>query len=148
MVYKNMKRIFIVCVILFLFNIFSFNFLLAQPLGSTAETSPSQSSGYSGGARFGLDDLAQKVRFDTISGEKDARKILFRILRYLLGFTSIVAVAMVLYGGFLWTTSGGNDEKVQKGKNVLKWAVIGIIIITSAWGIISTIMKIGGEFFK
>ena len=40
-----------------------------------------------------------------------------------------VALAFFIYGGFVWIMSGGNSEKVQKGKTVITNAVIGIAII-------------------
>jgi len=37
--------------------------------------------------------------------------------------------AVSIYGGFNWMTAAGNAEKVEKGKQILVWATIGLIVI-------------------
>lgn len=64
-----------------------------------------------------------------------------KIIRTALGLLGIVAVVLVLYGGFVYMTAGGNEEKVEQGKKILMNAGIGLIIILSAYGIVSFVMK-------
>ena len=61
---------------------------------------------------------------------------LFKLLLVL----GILALSLVLYAGFLWMTSAGNEEKIDKAKGILKNAVIGLIIIMSSWGIVTFII--------
>ena len=58
-----------------------------------------------------------------------------KIIQVLLGLLGIIAVCIIIYGGFLWTTSGGSEDKINKAKQLLRNAVIGLIIILSSWGI-------------
>lgn len=46
----------------------------------------------------------------------------------------LLAVWAVVYGGLLMTLSGGEDEKIKKWKDVVKWALIGFlwVVMTSA----------------
>ena len=53
-----------------------------------------------------------------------------------------VAVVVLLYGGFMLLTSGGDEGKLTKGKNALWMAVWGIIIAFAAWIIVDTILKV------
>ncbi len=71
----------------------------------------------------------------------DPRIILARIVQIVLGFLAIIAVSLVIYGGFLWMTSAGNQEKVAKAKRVLVNAVIGLIIILSSFDIASFVLS-------
>ncbi len=48
-------------------------------------------------------------------------------IRALLGVAGAIALLMFVYGGFLWMTAAGNDERIKKGKNTLLWASIGIV---------------------
>lgn len=82
-------------------------------------------------ANLGLED----------GGEKDIRVFLAEIVRYFITFLGIIAVAMVMYSGFLWMTSAGDPEKVNRAKQALINSVIGLIIIISAFAIVTFIIN-------
>ncbi len=44
----------------------------------------------------------------------------------------IVAVIMIIYGGFKYITSGGDSGNVSSAKNTLIYAIIGLIIVALA----------------
>ena len=52
-----------------------------------------------------------------------------RITFFLTWGMSIVAILVLIYGGFLYITAGGEAEKAEKGKKAIIGAVIGIIVI-------------------
>jgi Zn-dependent protease with chaperone function len=62
-------------------------------------------------------------------GTRDIRNGVMSIIQYALGFLGIIAIVLMLYGGFLWLTSAGNEEKVGQAKKVIIAAVIGLVII-------------------
>lgn len=64
-----------------------------------------------------------------------------QFLQYALSFLAIIAVAFVLYGGVIWLTSSGSETLVTKARKILFAGLIGLIIITSAWVIISFVMN-------
>jgi hypothetical protein len=41
----------------------------------------------------------------------------------------------------LWMTSLGNTQQIEKGKETLKWATIGLMIIFASYAILSFIFK-------
>ena len=57
------------------------------------------------------------------------------IIDKLLGFLGLIAVAVILYGGFRWMTAGGNEDAVKKAKHTLTAGIIGLVIVLAAWGI-------------
>jgi len=57
------------------------------------------------------------------------------LITTLLGLLGLVALVMVLIGGFKWMTSGGNEEKVGEAKKLLGAGVIGLVIILAAYAI-------------
>ncbi|MEK7606706.1 MAG: Ig-like domain-containing protein [Patescibacteria group bacterium] len=65
----------------------------------------------------------------------DPRVILARIINAILLFLGVGAVVLVLYGGFLWMTAAGNEERIGKAKKVLVNAAIGLVIIFSSFAI-------------
>ncbi|MFC1598258.1 pilin [Patescibacteria group bacterium] len=65
--------------------------------------------------------------------------ITLNIISAFLSIFGIITVVLIIYGGFTILTSGGNDEKVQKGRQILFWAIIGAVVILSSLGIVSFI---------
>lgn len=59
----------------------------------------------------------------------------------LLGILGIVFVVLVVYAGFLYLTSNGGEENVKKAKKLLTQAVIGLILIVSAYAISSYVIS-------
>lgn len=68
-------------------------------------------------------------------GNKDPRDMAVSIIQVVLGFLAIIVVLLVLYGGFVWMTAGGNEDKIATGKKIITAGVVGLIIILAAWGI-------------
>ena len=68
-------------------------------------------------------------------GTKDVRETVASILRVAMGLLGIVAVVIVLIGGFTWMTAGGNEEKVGEAKKWIFAGVIGLAIILSAFAL-------------
>ena len=74
-------------------------------------------------------------------GSGDVRETAARIINVALGFLGIVAVIIVLMGGFKYMISGGNEEKVGEAKKLIVSGIIGLAIILSAWAITSFVIS-------
>ncbi|MFH2063451.1 MAG: hypothetical protein ABIJ46_04880 [bacterium] len=68
-------------------------------------------------------------------GTKDVRETVGSVIRAFMGLLGIVAVLLILYGGFKWMTAGGNDDQVGEAKKIIISGIIGLIIIMSAYAI-------------
>ena len=55
------------------------------------------------------------------------------IIYAFLSILGVVFIVLIIYAGFLWMTSAGSEEKVKKAKDIMLAAVIGLIIIFSAY---------------
>jgi threonine/homoserine/homoserine lactone efflux protein len=71
------------------------------------------------------------------------RDALRTIVNYFLFFLGIIATVMVIYGGFLYVTSAGEESQTEKGKNILIYAAIGIIIILVSFAIVNALISAG-----
>ena len=69
-------------------------------------------------------------------GTSDLKETVINILQLVLGLLTLIAVVMIIWGGFTWLTAGGNEEKVEKAKQIITAAVIGLIVILLAWAIV------------
>ena len=70
--------------------------------------------------------------------EGSFRSILRTIINFVLYFLGLVATIMVIYGGFLYITSQGEDT--EKAKKVLMYAAIGIVIILISFALVNTLL--------
>ena len=68
-------------------------------------------------------------------GTKDLRESAIDIINVVLGFLGIVAIIIILWGGFMWMTAGGNEEKVTKARQLLVAGITGLVIILAAYAI-------------
>ncbi len=69
-------------------------------------------------------------------GTADLEATVINIIQWALGFLGLIAVVMILYGGFIWMTAAGNEDKVSTAKKVISAAVVGLIIVLLAWAIV------------
>lgn len=86
---------------------------------------------------LGLQPIQNNIKL----GNEDIRIIAGRIISVVLGLLGVIAFGLVLYAGFLIMTSAGNEEKVAQGKRVMVNALIGFIIIISAFTIVQFVLK-------
>lgn len=68
-------------------------------------------------------------------GNKDPRAIATGIINVILGFVGIIAVILIIVGGFKWMTAGGNEDKVDEAKRLMIAGVTGLAIVLAAFGI-------------
>ena len=68
-------------------------------------------------------------------GTADIRVTIARIINVFMGLLGIIAVVIILYGGFIWMTAAGNEERVDKARKMIVAGVIGLAIILSAYAI-------------
>lgn len=79
------------------------------------------------------------IKEETNLASGDPVNITISYIRWVLGLLGLIAVIMMIWGGFVWMTAAGNEEKVTKAKKVLKYAVTGLIIILLSWAIVAFI---------
>jgi len=79
-------------------------------------------------------------------GTADLESTVVRVVQWVLGFLGLVAVIMILIGGFQWMTAGGNEEKVASAKKIISAAVIGLIVVLLAWAIVTFVVSSTGTW--
>lgn len=71
----------------------------------------------------------------------DVKVIIGTIIKGVLGIMGGLVLLMVVYGGSTWITAAGSPEKVKSGSQTILWALLGAIITTASYIILSGIMK-------
>jgi len=74
-------------------------------------------------------------------GSEDVRGTVAGIINVALGLLGVVAVVIILWGGFRWMTAGGNDEKVGEARKIIFSGIIGLAIVLSAWAIAKFVLE-------
>ncbi|MFH0853810.1 MAG: pilin [bacterium] len=62
-------------------------------------------------------------------------------IKLVLGALGLFGLVMFIWGGVNMMTSAGNPEKVQKAKETLVWATLGLIIILGSWVILRFVLN-------
>ncbi len=57
------------------------------------------------------------------------------IIAMLLNFVGMIAIIVILYGGFVYMTSQGEDEKINQSKQIIKNGILGILVVMMSYGI-------------
>lgn len=71
----------------------------------------------------------------------DVEVTIIRVINMALGFMGILAVIMVILGGFWYLTAAGNEDQAKKGAKYILYALIGIIIVSSSYAISYTLLS-------
>ena len=89
---------------------------------------------------------AGPAKIDNPIGVTDPNQIIGLVIKGFLGIAGSVALAMFVYGGLVWMTAMGTPDKVTKGKDIILWATIGLVVIFSAFALVNFVLNnvIGG----
>lgn len=71
-----------------------------------------------------------QVRDDTFFAET-----LGSVVFALLTFTGLVFTALIVYGGYKLMLARGNEQEVEKGKAIIRSAIIGLIVTLASYSI-------------
>jgi len=85
---------------------------------------------------------AQAVALSSPIGNPSIPTLIGRVIGAALGVAGVAALLMFIYGGYLWLISGGNPETIKKGKGTLVWAVIGLVVIFTAFVAVNFVIQV------
>ena len=86
-------------------------------------------------------DLGLEYGAATGLGSTDVRTTIASIIKVAMNLLGIVAVVIIVIGGFKWMTAGGNDDQVGEAKKWIFSGVIGLAIIVSAYALASFVIN-------
>jgi hypothetical protein len=73
--------------------------------------------------------------------DRDPREAAIDLIKLIMTFLGIIAVVIILLGGFKWMTAAGNEDKVGEAKKLIGAGVIGLVIILSAFLIVNFVVN-------
>lgn len=80
-------------------------------------------------------DKPDEHEMSYFSGDKGTpvAKFIIQIVDFLSRIIGTVAILMIIIGGLIWITGGGNENQVSKGKDTIVYAIIGLVVAFSAY---------------
>ncbi len=61
------------------------------------------------------------------------------VIEFVIKAAFIICICLIIYGGFRWLFSFGNDENIAAGQKAIINALLGLMIVLAAWLIVNTI---------
>ncbi|MCD6471237.1 hypothetical protein J7K86_01780 [bacterium] len=88
-----------------------------------------------------LNEGLENFLAQTNLGNAPLPDVIGRVVKIALSFLGLVAVIIIIVGGFQWMTSGGNEEKIGKAKKLMLSGIVGLVIIVLAYAIASFVIS-------
>ena len=81
-----------------------------------------------------------KVCEDVSNAEAGGENIIKSIINILLFLLAAIAVIVIVISGIVYTTSGGNTSQVSTAKNMLLYAIVGLVVAILAYAIVNFVV--------
>ena len=62
------------------------------------------------------------------------------VIKILLSFLGVIFLVLLIYGGYLWMMDRGEEALAKKAKDIIKNAIIGLVIVLAAYAITDFVM--------
>lgn len=90
-------------------------------------------------AQYGLEDASRGTGLikggTSINAQEAVPSLIGTIVGVILSFLGAIFFLLILYAGFLWMTAFGVADKVEKAKEILINASVGLLIVLAAYAI-------------
>lgn len=90
----------------------------------------------------GAQDLQSQVMGQVDAGAQTAKLdktnpqiVIAKVIEIILSTVGIVFIVLLVYGGYMFITAQGEEEKIKKAMDIIKPAVVGLIVILIAYSI-------------
>lgn len=101
---------------------------------------------------FGLESLEGDKLVNPLGGSNDnpeglvnINELIGKLIAIGMGMLGALSLLAFIWGGFLWMTSRGNVNQVQKGTKTMLYAGLGIVLIFSSYALVTFLIgAIGG----
>jgi len=78
---------------------------------------------------------------DLVNNALTVKAIALGVLKFLLSVAGIIAIISLVVGGSTYLTAYGDEKRLDKGKSIVTYSIIGIAIILAALVIVNQIAK-------
>jgi hypothetical protein len=94
------------------------------------------------GAQIKLPDSGGTGLSNTFGGATTLSQLILSVINIILALAGLIAVLVLIIGGFRYVTSFGNDDAVGNAKKMIINAILGIIIIILAFVVVRVVQNV------
>jgi hypothetical protein len=87
-----------------------------------------------------LQSVGQQGGYAQFSENEQIFVLVSQIISVALSLLGVIFFVLMIYGGFLWMTDRGNEKQVEKAKKIMEAAIIGLVLVVSAYAITKFVM--------
>lgn len=81
----------------------------------------------------GLDEAGFRAGYSIEAEENNVESIIGNVITTILSLVGVLFLVLMIYGGFMWMSDRGNEEKAEKAKKIIIAAVVGLIIVMASY---------------
>lgn len=82
-----------------------------------------------------VESFRESAGFSSANGSASLGGIIATVIKAFIGILAIVFIIILIMAGWKYMTAGGNEEKTKEALDSIRRAIIGLIIIFSAYAI-------------
>jgi hypothetical protein len=87
-------------------------------------------------------DLPSALSGNALGEGGSLRGAIQSVLNFVLFFLGLIATGFIIYGGFLFITSAGDEGQAGEAKKLIVYAAIGIVVILVSFALVSSLISI------
>lgn len=91
--------------------------------------------------------LAHPALAEDVAGVKETQDFIRTVIGVIAGFAGLVATGFFVVGGFIYITSSGNPERLDRAKHTLLYSAIGLAIVIAAFVISNIVVSVATNAF-
>jgi len=74
-------------------------------------------------------------------GSTTVEALVGKLINTAMGVVGSLALLMFVYGGFTWMLSAGSSEKIKKGKDIVIWSALGMVLIFMSYALVRFVLE-------
>lgn len=91
--------------------------------------------------KYVLLQFAQAIDTSPLPQVKANDNSVQNILNIVFGIVGVVTFLMIVIGGFRYVLAGGDPAKMAQAKKTILYALIGLVVVLSAYSIVTFVIK-------
>lgn len=81
-----------------------------------------------------LEDIQEKSSYAE-ADSTTVSEIIGKVVNGAFALLGVIFIILIIIGGYYWMTAAGNEDKAKQGTDIIRRAIIGLLIIAGSWAI-------------
>ena len=91
--------------------------------------------------KFTVNPSGNECKFGGLDANEKLNRIISEVINFFSVVIGVIAVLMIIVGGFRYIISGGDSGNVSSAKNTILYAIIGLLVVVFAQFIVKFILS-------